>query len=327
MSAFSDAEIIHLAKTELVPVCADDWYQRRRTDAEGQFFKKIVAQGRRGPDAETHQGIYVFTPDGQLLSFGNAGFDANVTRSEIVQGLKKWKALPAERRQPGAMTVGPHGPVDPTYGRSPPPGGMIVRVHARILDRVGTRYAKGTCEASGGDRAARDFLWLTADEVGQMAPAEPRVGYSYPLPAAVADRVLRFHLVDNTRGEPDAWDKDQVRSSALTLTVTAATPDSVSLRLDGEAVLATDANLATASRGYEVKVHGELRYRPAKQTFDEFDVAALGDHWGVGTFTHTGARPGRGLLGIAFGLADPTVPADRVAPQGSREINAYFGRS
>ena len=49
-------------------------------------------------------------------------------------------------------------------------------------------------------------------------------------------------MVDNTRGEPEAWAKEQIRSQSLMLTVTANTPDGVELRLDGEAILSTDVD-------------------------------------------------------------------------------------
>lgn len=324
MFAFADAEIIQLAKTVFVPVCADDWYQRRRRDAEGRFWKAIVRQGPRAEDASTHQGIYLFSADGELLSFKNAGNDAKATREQLASALRKWNDLPADRRAPGAVAVEDHGPLDPDYGRTPPAGGLVARVHARILDRQGDGYAKGACDFLGGDKSARDFLWLTAADVAAMAPAKADVGYAYPLPPAVADRIVRFHLVDNTRGEPEFWAKDEVRSQSLTLTVTAATPDAVTLRLDGEVKLATAT--ATADRGYEAKLHGELRYVPAAKAFDRFEVVALGEHWGTGRYTTVGGRPGRGLFGVALGLADPSAAADRVAPQGARDLAAYFGR-
>ena len=75
----------------------------------------------------------------------------------------------------------------------------------------------------------------------------------------VAERVLRFHLVDNTRGEPTHWRRGDVRAQSLALTVTAATPDGVELRLDGSAVLATSADVEKADRGYEVRLAGRLR--------------------------------------------------------------------
>ena len=177
----------------------------------------------------------------------------------------------------------------------------------------------------GGDMASRDALWLTKDEVTAMSPGGRKPGDTYPMPEPVAERIARFHLVDNTRGEPDFWKQPEVRNRLFTLTVEKVTADGVELRLDGEAKMATDADPAKAARGYEVKIHGKLRWLPATETFDRFDVAAVGEHWGRGTFT-PGERPGRALLGVAFGLPVGNKPGDKVPPQGAREEQRYFGR-
>jgi hypothetical protein len=325
-SAFSDSDVIRMATEDFVPVSADDWYQRRRQDAEGEFFRKVADQGpRKGQGGSTRQGIYILTADGELLSYKNAGQLAEVTRDELKHGLERFHKLPAGRRDPGAVQVGELGKTDPTYTRTPPPGGLIVRVHTRILDRTGDDYCNGTCKTLGGDAAARDFLWLTKDEVKALAPAKAEPGFTYDVPKAVANRIVHFHLVDNTRGEPPFWTRDEVRRAKLTLTVTRMTADGIELRLDGEALLSTDADLAKADRGYDIRLRGELRYVPAKQTIDRFDVAAVGEHWGEGTYTR-GARPGRSLLGVAFGPVVGDRPADRIPPQGAREVNRYFGK-
>src|SRR5207253_664456 len=95
------------------PVAGDDWYQRRRQDAEGEFFRKVADQGpRKGQSGSTRQGIYCFTADGELLAYKNAGQDADVMRELFQQGLKKWNRLPAERRKPGVVRVGDPGRVD-----------------------------------------------------------------------------------------------------------------------------------------------------------------------------------------------------------------------
>lgn len=325
MSAFADPEIIKMAAEEFVPVCADDWYQRRRQDAEGEFFRKVANQGpKKGQGGNTRQGIYVLTADGELLSYKNAGQDATETRKELQRALVKFDRLPASRRRPGGVTVPPHGRLDPDYTRTPPPGGLIARVHARILDVKDGELCKGTCATAGGDMAARDFLWLTADEVKAMAPSKAEPGSAYPVPRSVADRILLFHLLDNSRGEPHPWSAADVRHATLTLAVTGAMADAVELELNGAALLATNADPAKAGRGYDVRLRGKLRYRPDRQSFDKFEVAALGEHWGE-TVENGGARPGRSLLGVAFGLAGDT-PADRVPPQGARDENRYFGR-
>ena len=308
VSAFADPEIIKMATRDFVPVCADDWYQRRRDDAEGKFFLAAADQARKSPNGGTRQGIYTLTADGTVLAYKNAGNSADVTREQLKTALAKFRRLPADRRAPGAVTVPDHGPVDPKYGRSPPDGGLIVRTHARILDERDGAYCKGTCEFTGGASASRDFLWLTAADVRTLAPADPTVGARYPVPPDVAERVLRFHLVDNTRGEPPFWARDQIRRSELVLTVMAAGPDAVDLRLDGTALLATDPDPAEARRGYEVRLRGELRYRPKVGTFDRLEIAAVGEHWGEGAYTERGAA---GAIDTRSG-----VPPGRSGPPG-----------
>ena len=77
------------------------------------------------------------------------------------------------------------------------------------------------------------------------------------------------------------------------------------------------------SSGYEARLFGSLRYRPAKGTFDRFDITAVGTHWGEHPH-NSPARPGKGLLGQSFELAADR-PGDRVPPQGARDRDKYFG--
>lgn len=326
MLAFSDRDVIRMATEDYVSVAADDWYQRRRNDAEGAFFRKVADQGpRKGQGGSTRQGIYCLTPDGTLLAYRNAQ-DADVMRAVLRQGLRAWQKLPQERRRPGAVKVGAEGTLDTRYARRPPTGSFVVKVFTRILDRADGKYVRGTCEVRGGEKAARDHLWITASEAKALVPAEPKKGQSFPLPAPLVERILRFHLIDNTRGEPPMWRPEDIRSQKLTLTVTEVTPTTVRLRLEGTALLATDADAARAKRGFEVRLLGEIHGDRARGALTRFDVVAIGDHWGEGTFTRN-ARPGRQPLGVAFELAPMPTPADLVPPQAAREIGAYLGRT
>src|SRR5207245_1661512 len=108
------------------------------------------------------------------------------------------------------------------------------------------------------------------------------------------------------------------------LTVVSATADAIELRLEGEAVMATNADVEKADRGYEVRLLGNLRYVPAKKTFDRFDVTAIGTHWGETPLT-VGAREGKTLLGVAFELGGDK-PGDKVPPQGIRGQDEYYGK-
>lgn len=314
-----------MAREDYVPVVGDDWYQRRRQDAEGEFFRKVASQGpRQGDDDSTRQGIYCLTADGTLLAYRN-GQDPDLMRGVFRGGLAAWRALPAERRRPGSVAVAEPGSVDAAYHRAPPSGGLIANVSTRILDRDESgEFRPGTSEFPGGEKSARDHLWMTEAEVRSLAPEGVPAGRSFPVPAGLADRLLRFHLLDNTRGEPPAWNQRDVRSSDLRLTVETSTADHIRLRLDGSALLATAADPARAERGFDVRLLGHLRYDRHNRTMDEFRLLAVGDHWGEGPFTG-GARRGRTPLGVAFDLADRANPADLIPPQMARHVESYFG--
>jgi hypothetical protein len=145
------------------------------------------------------------------------------------------------------------------------------------------------------------------------------------VPASLAERILRFHLVDNTRGEPDHWTREQIRRQQLSFKVAQASDAIVRLQLDGSALMATSADPQQARRGFDAQLTGNLTYDRKQGAFTQFDVAVLGDHWGEGTYTRR-ARPGRTPLGVVFELGDRTRPRDRIPPQGARNKSEYLGR-
>jgi hypothetical protein len=201
---------------------------------------------------------------------------------------------------------------------------LVIRTWTRILDRKDGEFCKGTCEGTGRDFPARDHVWLTAAEVQAIASINPKTTVKWhPLPEAVAVRLARNHLIDNTRGEPPHWSKEQIRSQELKLTIAEVSDARMLLRLDGEVLLATTADVKQSERGFDARLLGWIEVDRVKKTITRFDVAAVGDHWGEGTFTR-GARPGRTPLGIAFELAKGDDPGDRVPPQGARWLDGYY---
>src|SRR6188474_2135283 len=121
-----------MATEDFISVSADDWYERRRQDAVGAFFRGVADQGpRKGEGGGTRQGIYCLTADGKLLAYKNAGQNADVMRDVLKQALAAWQKLPGDRRKPGAVQVEEPGKLDARYSRSLPTGGVVVRVWTR----------------------------------------------------------------------------------------------------------------------------------------------------------------------------------------------------
>src|SRR5436309_14380512 len=94
-----------MGTTDYVAVAGDDWYERRRQDAEGEFFRKVADEGpRKGEGGSTRQGIYCLTADGKLLAYRNAQ-NPDVMREVLRRGLAEWRKLPETTRKPGAPAV------------------------------------------------------------------------------------------------------------------------------------------------------------------------------------------------------------------------------
>jgi hypothetical protein len=320
---FADAKIIDIVNKNFVPVAMDDWFQRRRQDAEGEFFRKVADQGpRKGQGGSTRQGIYAFTADGKLLQYRNSQ-DPDVMRAFLLSALKTWNNLPAAERRLAVAAVPELKKVDPRYVPTLAKDTLILNVHARILDREDHFFCLGSCKFPGGQRASHDHLWIRAAEWQALLPLDPQKEQEIAIPAQLMYRLARYHLIDNTRGEPPMWARSEVRKAELKLNVAEITKDEVRLKLTGAFLLATDADIKTAKRGYDVSLLGEIRYDPATRKITKWNAVALGEHWGEGGYTG-GARPGRTPFGVAFELADPTRPADRVPPQAIRESTAYY---
>jgi len=240
--------------------------------------------------------------------------------------LMKWNKLPESRRRPGAVRIEPRRSIDLTYERRLPRGGIVLNVYTRALERNANGELT-SCESlsAGYAASARDHLWLTEEEWKSLLPARPNEGLTIPLPATIAQRILRFHFVDNTRGEPPLWRADQIRKRDLQLVVEKVTPQIVRLRVQGSAILSSSPDTRSSDRGFDADVLGYVEFEPVGRTVTRFDLVAVGEHWGEGSFTR-GARPGHSWLGIAFELAAPGSIGYDVPPQGARELADYLGR-
>jgi len=306
---FSHPDVVRLARDSFVPYAGDQWYLHRQKDAPGQYFWKVAQQGhyKDQPEDASRQGIYVATPDGRLL-----GSDRFSPSPERMVGLLR-RSLTQAKQTPETTTVADEAPAtDARYRREPPSGGLVLDVFTRIprSDAAGEKWTPN--HATG-----RDHMWLTHSEWRALLPASWKKGVRVAVPRAVAERLIRFHLVDNVRGEPPVWAPGEIKQSELTLTV--ADPTAGRLLLEGVTRLETKGS----TRGYDARLQGYVEYDRAGDRIKRCDLLTWGEAWGSGPYT-PGAPSGRFPLVIAFSLAG-NAPADRVPPQASRDLTDYLG--
>lgn len=277
-----------------MPVAIDQACQRRQKDAEGDLYRSIAAQGPRSNFQNTTQGFYIASPAGKLLLYNNNRDPSKLLR--LMRGsLREYElgayAFDRDKVQAEIDTAADRKQ-DSRYTLQPPKGGLVVRVHARVLD--GYKEPETESAAVFQKALSRDNLWITADEQAEIIAGR--------LPAALKRRIARYHLVDNTRGEPPMWKVGEIKNMELDLE-------------DGKLVGAVHLETEDGTRGYKAELRGNLKASGNRVT--EFQLVALGEFFGEGRYTRN-APHGKFPFAVAFQLADGTDVADAVAPQGAR---------
>ncbi len=287
-----------MLKSDFIPVAIDQWYHRRQQDSEGEFYRKIAAQSPRNDFNLTTQGRFICSPDGQLLGYNNNRGPERISR------LMKDALAAFEPDALGSVKRIESETLDPKYSVKPPKNGLILRVHSKVL---GGYEPAEDWTAVFQQAIGRDNLWLTAEEKAELVR---RIQQGGDIPEKIAQRIARFHLIDNTRGEPPRWQSDEIKT--------------LRLRVDREGNLRGRVLLETkdGKRGYEANLLGV-----AKVTDDElvqFDLVSKGEFWGTGPYTGF-APKGRFPFAVAFRIADGTDPADAIAPHGTKGwVEGYF---
>lgn len=283
-STFSDPDVIKLLQTKFVPVAIDQAYQRRQKDAEGRFYQKIANQSSRKVGQGTTQGHFVATADGELLGFRN-NRGAERALDLLHSSLKKFQP------NPDSAAI-ERGRVDRRYVYEPPKGGLVVRTHAKVLS--GYKETENQWRRMFQEGLGRDNFWIRKDE--HDALAEGRI-----LPS-LTKRMARFHLVDNTRGEPPMWRREDIRRTDLKLK-------------DGRLTGFIHLKTRNGDREFKVDLLGRVDAKGGHIT--RFDLVAKGMFRGEGRYTR-GAPKGEFPLAVAFQIADGSDVADVIPPQGSR---------
>ncbi len=300
-SVWSDARVVALAE-EFVPAADEVWRLQRGTDADCRFFQRMVNGGELVTDGDSRQGIWVCAASGRLLASINSR-DPDRVLATLRRGLAAWSSLPeSERHLAEGVEIDPEHRWEDSY----PEGGLVLERIARDL------VDEGTPECERSARWNRDFAWFTRAEARAWLPADPRPGDERAVPADSARRLVRFHLVDNVRGQTLPYAEDEVREAELLIAVVSRVGSTVELALRGS----TDAVAAGTwllgenlweprrefARGIATRLRGRATYDLEREAFTRFELVAIGRRFGRSQFNHRRDDP-PSLIGFHFTLA------------------------
>jgi hypothetical protein len=288
-----------MLQEEFVPVAIDQWYQRRQKDPEGDWWRKIAGQGPRNDFAQTTQGHYICDASGKLLGFNGNHVDLQRIRAFMEKGVEDFDADSCK-----AVTPIESGTPDTKFNFKPPVGGMVVRVRSKILD--GYEKANDAAQSAFQNSVGQDNLWILESEKKALIDVARNDG---DVPESIALRIARFHLIDNTRGEPPRWSGDEVKSIEMKVNKG---------RVTGKVRLET----GNGDRGYDCELFGFIEASDGE--ISRFDMAAEGKFWGEGRFTRR-APKGKFPLAITFQLTDGSTAASHAIPHGGKGwIQGYY---
>ncbi len=273
-----------MLQEDFVPVAFDQWYHRRKQDTDGEFYRRIATQGPRSDFGQTTQGFYIASAGGELIHYNNNRGPQRIRGlMQNTLGLDNyWIAKPIT-----------DDAIDRQFDRSIPDGAIVVQVNAKVLGG----YADPVNEYEQFMQAAIgcDNMWIMPVEARQL------VGGSFT--ESLVQRIARFHLIDNTRGEPPMWRADEV------------TRAEISLNDDGTLHGRITLSIADGSRSYDAWLFGKLEVTEGRLT--RFDIVVRGEFTGEGRWTR-GAPDDPFPFAVAFRLADENDIAFSVCPQACK---------
>jgi hypothetical protein len=284
-SAFVDQETLDLIRQRFVPVGISLQEDLKSQDPAGEFFRKIVDQ--RPEPKHSKQGYYIASPDGMLLKgWMYPRPDDGTVKRNLKEALEAYQS-PSDIEPLDATRI------DRGWKQETPSTVVVVETRSRVYEAqwpsTNLNRFKVIQKTMGHDR-----LWILKQEVEALAQGT--------LSDTLLERILLFHLGDNTRCYIDRWSPEAIKRVHVDLK-----------RESNGFVLEGSALLEQGQRGFDAKLHGKIEVKDG--ALIKFDVVAYGTGWGK----HNGVDyfpAGKFTVGNAFTLARPGISFDVVPVWG-----------
>lgn len=318
-------------------LAADNTYLLRSGEGpEGELFLNVVRQGHYGDSEEriaaTWQGVYAFTPDGDLLA-STSVYTAEAVEATLTDAVAAWNERSAADETIATAEASTQrdqrAHAGTRWQNFYPEDGLVLHSWARYLPHE-TESAPGQ-EPLDPERRSMDYAWFTADEMSGLVPARLEEGATREVDPAVVERLARFHVVDSVPCLPQCFDAEDVETAEMTARIERVDGARIHVRMEGRTRAASTSRMERAAtwmrvegpgpfvseHGVTGRILGRAVYDTASERFVAFDMLAVGETWRA-PWRAADAAPSpenRQVipLGIGFSLAADT-PSARIPP-------------
>lgn len=272
--------MIKILQTQVIPAVGNTHeLQNQKFEASKWFMEMATSVNSRVKDGVTAQGFYVAGADGKGYGFNN-----NRTPDRVIDFLQRGMA--GFKKDPPAKVEITDDAVNSKFARVADPSVSILQVYSRIKP-----MPQGCDELN--QNIGREFLWIYPEEIQAIRENS--------LPSSLSRRLVRFHLVDNIRGEPEMWKPGEIKRSDFSLK-----------RLGSNRYAITGSfSMNAGARGLEGTLEAEMTLHPKEDRIAGFKGFASTTAWGAGAYT---PRPPAGKFPILFAIVPATADYAKVTP-------------
>lgn len=291
-----------------MPVADEVFRLQSKKAPDCLLFQRFCEEGHYGGrtvPTNTRQGIYAVTSGGKFLASCNTRRAREVQRM-LERALTKWKQLQespdAELSDADAKSLSRVHRYEDRY----PEDGLVLQVVSRDLP--------GALELGWWHKTAwnLDYAWFKKHEAEALVPEKPEIGARREVPKRLAERLVRFHLVDNVRGQTPAFEAADVKTARMSTKLASIDGDLWKLEIEG--TTATNHEGGPWARGVETKLVGRATWNAKRKSFVAFELLARGKRWGRTRYNSRGGDvTKKEPIGFALVLA-PRDAGCRVAP-------------
>ena len=168
-----------------------------------------------------------------------------------------------------------------------------------------------------------DHVWFNKSEAKKWIPKNYIKGERAECPKIIKDRLFRFHLVDNVRGQTLPFAPQEIKKSNLQVEIVEINKLELKLNITGNSLAIAKGTWLLGQNDWtpdhilnhsiETNVLGSAIYNIAEEKFKDFELVIIG-RWN-GKTQNNGRKlgPNDGHIGIVYNIADDSY-TNKIAP-------------